>query len=91
MTNTNKFIEEYREYAEKQGFSLNPDKRIVEAVAGGLLNREEKFGQKYCPCRKITGDKEEDKKIICPCIFHLEEVKVDGKCLCGLFVKKMIR
>ena len=64
MTNTDKFIEEYREYAEKQGFSLNPDKRIVEAVAGGLLNREEKFGQKYCPCRKITGDKEEDKKII---------------------------
>jgi len=86
----NKLIKEYGEYAEKQGFSLNPDKRVVEAIVKGLLLREEKFGARFCPCRKISGDREEDKKIVCPCVYHLEELARDGKCLCGLFVKKII-
>ena len=90
MAKTDKFIEEYREYAEKQGISLNSNEKMVEAIVGGLLNREEKFGQKYCPCRKITGNREEDKKIICPCVYRHQEIKEQGRCLCGLFVKKMI-
>jgi len=81
----------YEEYAKKNGFSLNPNKKVVEAIIRGLLEREKKFGAKFCPCRKITGGQEEDKKIICPCAYHLEELERDGKCLCGLFVKKIIK
>lgn len=82
-----KLIKEYEEYAKKRGFSLNPDKKTVEEIVRGLLEREKKFGARYCPCRKIIGNPEEDKKIICPCQFHQLEIERNGHCLCGLFVK----
>jgi len=77
----------YEEYAEKNGFALNPNKKVVEGIVKSLLEREKKFGFRYCPCRKITGNEEEDKKIICPCQFHRLEIEKDSHCLCGLFVK----
>ncbi len=86
----NLLFQEYRAYAEKNGFSLNPDRRITETIIRSLLARKKEFGERYCPCRKISGNREEDKKIICPCIYHLEEIKEQGKCLCGLFVKKIV-
>ncbi len=82
-----KLIKEYEEYAKKNGFRLNPNKKIVESVIKGLFRNERKFGKKYCPCRRVTGDKEEDKKIICPCIYHKDEIKNQGHCHCMLFVR----
>lgn len=84
---TEKLIQECQEYAKKQGFSLNPDKNTVEVIIKGLLEKEAKFGKRFCPCRRITNNTEEDKKIICPCFWHLQEIKETGRCLCGLFVK----
>lgn len=82
-----KLIQKYGEYARENGFSLNPDREAVERIVKGLLEREKKFGARYCPCRRITQNQEEDKKIICPCAFHRQEIEKDGHCLCGLFVK----
>ena len=80
-------IEKYQEYAKENGFKLNPDQQVVERIAEGLLKNEEKYGQRYCPCRRITNNLKEDSKKICPCFWHLEELEKDGHCLCGLFVK----
>ena len=80
-------IREYEKYAKENGFRLNPDRKIVENIIKSLLLREKKFGEKYCPCRRITGSKEEDKKIICPCVYNKEELQKYGHCLCNLFVK----
>lgn len=80
-------LEDYKKYAEENGFKLNPNKKIVEAILAGLKKNEEKYGAGYCPCRRITGDKEADKKIICPCIYHKDEIEKDGHCYCRLFVK----
>lgn len=66
---------------------INPDKKIAEGIENGLKRNEEKYGKRYCPCRRVTGDKTKDAKIICPCIYREQEVEKDGKCLCGLFVK----
>jgi len=82
-----KIIQSYQEYAEKNGFKLNPNREIVERLIKGMLENEKKFGQKYCPCRRVTGNKEEDKGKICPCQWHREEIERDGHCFCGLFVK----
>jgi ferredoxin-thioredoxin reductase catalytic subunit len=87
MDKIKKLIQEYEEYAKENGFRLNPDKNMTKNLIKSLIIRENKFGEKYCPCRRITGNKEEDKKIICPCIYHKEEIKKDGRCLCNLFVK----
>ena len=84
-----KTIQEYQQYARSKKISLNPDQRILEAIIKNLLEKQEKFGQRYCPCRRITGSLEEDKKIICPCVYHLDEIEKDGHCLCRLFVKKV--
>ena len=80
-------IKEYERYAKEIGFKLNPNKKIVEGVIKGLFEDEKNYGKKYCPCRRVTGNKEEDKKIICPCIYHKQEIKTQGHCHCQLFVK----
>ena len=80
-------IREYTDYAQKNGFQLNSDKEIVERVINGLLENEKKYGKKYCPCRRITGNQEEDSKKICPCSYHRDEIKKDGYCFCRLFTK----
>lgn len=79
--------EKFKKHAEENGFKLNPSGKIVEGIINRLLINEKEKGEQYCPCRRVTGDKEEDKKIICPCIYHKDEVKNDGHCLCFLFVK----
>jgi thioredoxin 1 len=78
-------IKEFAEYAEKNNIKLNPDKEVVKRIAGGLLENEKKYGKKYCPCRRVTGNAEEDEKKICPCYYYKNEIKKDGRCFCGLF------
>lgn len=71
-------IKEYADYAEKNGFRLNPDRKVVRGLIKGLLENEKKYGKRYCPCQRI----------ICPCEQGRAEIKEKGQCLCGLFVKK---
>jgi ferredoxin-thioredoxin reductase catalytic subunit len=80
-------IKKNKEYAESKGFKLNPNETVVLGVTKGLLIRKENFGELYCPCRKMTNDKKADKRIICPCVYHEEEINKDGHCFCNLFVK----
>ena len=82
-----KIIQSYQEYAEKNGFKLNPNRETVERLVKGLLKNEKECGFRYCPCRRISGNPEEDKPKICPCQWHKEEIERDGHCFCGLFVK----
>jgi len=82
-----KIIQSYQEYAEKNGFKLNPNIEIVERLIKGMLENEKKYGFRCCPCRRISGNPEEDKPKICPCQWHREEIEKEGHCLCGLFVK----
>ena len=81
-------LEISKRYADSQGFKLNPNKKALDMIIKGLVDNEKKHGFRYCPCRAITGDKEKDKKIICPCFWHKDEIKKWGHCLCGLFVSK---
>jgi len=87
MGRVEEIIKEHQAYAEKKGFRLNPDKKVVEMLVKGMLENIKKSGQRHCPCRRLTGIAKEDEKIICPCQFHLEELDKEGQCLCGLFVK----
>ncbi len=80
-------IKQYEVYAKKNGFRLNPDKAAVEGLIKGLLANEKKYGARYCPCRRVTGDIEDDRPKICPCVWHKQEIQKDGRCYCGLFAK----
>ena len=72
-------------YAAKNGYKLNPDAEMLQLVIGGLAKNTEETGKRYCPCRIVTGDPEHDRKIICPCAYHHEEIKENGSCHCSLF------
>ena len=88
MTKIEELIKQYEEYAQKNGFRLNPGKGIVERLVKGLLENEKKYGARYCPCRRIAANKEEDRPKICPCQFMRNEIEEQGHCLCGLFFRK---
>jgi ferredoxin-thioredoxin reductase catalytic chain len=82
-----KLIKEYEAYAKEKGFKLNPNEKIIENIVKMLLKKEKELGQRYCPCRRLTGDIDKDKQIICPCVFHIDEIEKQGHCHCLLFVK----
>ena len=82
-----KMYEWTEKYANKVGYRLNPDREALDYVLDGLAIKLEKFGRRYCPCRIVTGNEDEDRKIVCPCIYHKKEVERDGNCHCELFFK----
>lgn len=82
-----KIFQEYHDYAEENGFHLNPDQNITNSLLRSLLEREKKYGKRYCPCRRIKESEEENNKIVCPCVYHKKEIEEDGHCHCLLFVK----
>jgi len=75
-------------YADSQNFKLNPNEKALEGIINGLLRNKKFKGDIYCPCRFVTGNKEEDKKIVCPCVYHQGEIELTGNCKCTLFWKK---
>ncbi len=83
-------IKLWEEFTKRNGtIKLNPNKDIVEKLALGVLNNEERFGLKFCPCRLRTKDKEKDLKLVCPCNFKLQKTwQEKEECWCSLFVKK---
>ena len=87
MTTEKELLEISEKYAASKGYKLNPNQKLVDVIIKGLLRNEGKYGFRYCPCRKVSGDKEKDKLIICPCVYHEDEIKKDGHCHCMLFVK----
>ncbi|MDR0867429.1 MAG: ferredoxin:thioredoxin reductase [Planctomycetota bacterium] len=83
-----KILADLTAYVAEQDFQFNPDDKIVERVVRGLATRESKTGFRYCPCRFVGADAEANKKIVCPCVYHRDEIAQNGRCHCELFVKK---
>ena len=81
------FMKILDEHVKKTGIHYNPDSKVFNDLIKVLLERDIKFGAPYCPCRIISKNKEKDKEIVCPCVFHRGEIELQGHCLCGLFVK----
>ncbi|MDD1677998.1 MAG: ferredoxin:thioredoxin reductase [Methanomicrobiales archaeon] len=73
------------EYARRHGYQLNPNEKQLNVILRGLARLKGRTGEQYCPCRVRSGDKEKDKIIICPCIYHGDEIAAEGHCHCNLF------
>jgi ferredoxin-thioredoxin reductase catalytic chain len=86
-----KFRQAIEEFTEKNEFQVNPNLEKVNMLIDGVFNCDENHGMKYCPCRLIAKDFEEDLKLVCPCNFLIHETYKDkeaGECWCGLFVRR---
>ncbi len=78
-----KFLGSIEKFTENNEFQVNPDTEKVKMLLDGVFNNEQNHGLKYCPCRLITKDFEEDLKLVCPCNFLSHETykdKEDGEC-----------
>lgn len=72
-------------------FQVNPDQEKVSTLLDGVQANEARHGLRYCPCRLITKDFNEDSKLVCPCNFLAHETYKglkNGECWCGLFVRR---
>jgi len=76
----NKLKKQYEEHARKISKLLGKEVVVNPKVIPLIIKRIEDFGKPYCPCRI-----ERNERTICPCYYHVEELKRYGRCRCGLF------
>ncbi|HBU11791.1 MAG TPA: ferredoxin:glutaredoxin reductase [Clostridiales bacterium] len=72
--------------ADEHGYKLNPDKEFCERLVAGIIKNNERYGIEACPCRLVTGAKEENLDIVCPCDYRDDDLAEYGACFCGLYV-----
>ncbi len=87
----NKVYERLNKYAESKGYHLNPDTEFTKELVKGLLVNQERYGYWACPCRLASGKREEDKDIICPCVYRDPDLEEYGACYCALYVTEDIK
>jgi len=69
------------EYARLKGYVFN---EMKEELIQGLLGKNRRFGDFYCPCRM-----EHVPEFMCPCKpTRGGDVERNGKCYCGLYWKE---
>lgn len=83
-------IKIWQEFADQNdSFVLTTDQKTLDLLVEGVLKNEKEHDLKYCPCQVRSGDFEKDLSLICPCNFFAQKTWTDeGRCWCGLFLKK---
>lgn len=88
MMDAEKLYEMLKKSQEPKGYFFNQDKERVFDLLEALLFNKERYGYMGCPCRLVSGDKENDRDIICPCVYREPDVAEYGSCYCNLYVSK---
>jgi len=78
-------------FAEINGYHLNPDVEFSKDLIRSLLMNQKRYGYWACPCRLASGVREKDADIICPCDYRDPDVKEFGVCYCALYVSQEIK
>ncbi len=78
--------ENLKKIQETKGYFFNKDKKMVFELLKGLIENKERYGYMVCPCRLSSGERENDKDIICPCIYRKPDIEEFGSCYCNLYV-----
>jgi ferredoxin-thioredoxin reductase catalytic chain len=85
---TQQLYEALKKAQEPKGYYFSNDKKRVFELLDGLLINKERYGYMVCPCRLASGNRENDKDIICPCVYRKPDVEEFGSCYCNLYVSK---
>lgn len=83
-----KLHEQLKKLQEPKGYFFNVDDTLTWPLLEQLLVTRAKYGYMACPCRFANGNREDDRDIICPCVYRAPDVEEYGACYCGLYVKK---
>ncbi len=83
---TKQLYEMLKKAQEPKGYYFNTDKERVFDLLQALNINKDRYGYMACPCRLAAEDKENDKDIICPCVYREPDVEEYGSCYCNLYV-----
>lgn len=79
----------YARTADLLGYKFNTDPQMVDYLLEQQVILEKKLGSPFCPCQSTVGQRDEDMKIVCPCIpYHRRHFDLMKQCWCGLFIHK---
>lgn len=84
----NQLFETLGKIQAAKGYFFNTDKDRVMELLEALLTNKDRYGYMGCPCRLMSGDREHDKDVICPCVYRTEDVAEFGSCYCSLYVSQ---
>ena len=88
MMDREQLYENLKKIQEAKGYYFSNDRDRVLELLDALLKNKERYGYMACPCRLAAGDREQDRDIICPCIYREPDVEEFGSCYCNLYVSK---
>jgi ferredoxin-thioredoxin reductase catalytic subunit len=88
MTEKEKLYEMLKKVQEPKGYYFNSDRERVDDLMEALITNKNRYGYMSCPCRLASGDREQDRDIICPCVYRARDVEEYGSCYCNLYVSK---
>ena len=78
--------ERMKKVQEPKGYYFNKDKERTFELLEALLENKERYGYMGCPCRLLSGDRDADRDIICPCVYSVPDIGEYGSCYCNLYV-----
>ncbi len=88
MMDAEELYEMLKKSQEPKGYYFNKDRERVMDLMAALLFNKQRYGYMGCPCRLVSGDKQNDRDIICPCVYRTPDVEEFGSCYCNLYVSK---
>lgn len=83
-----KLYEMMKKVQEPKGYYFNEDRERTFELLEALIQNKERYGYMGCPCRLLSGDRENDRDIICPCIYSAPDIAEFDSCYCNLYVSK---
>jgi ferredoxin-thioredoxin reductase catalytic chain len=86
VMNVEQLYEQLKKVQEPKGYFFNTDKALVLDLLQALQTNKERYGYMACPCRLASGDRDNDKDILCPCDYRAPDVEEFGSCYCSLYV-----
>lgn len=72
-------------YAAKKGYRVNPHWMMNTNLRLWLVESQNTFGQRICPCFEPSDDPALNRRITCPCAFVEEDIQAKNTCHCTLF------
>lgn len=74
-----------RMVAKKKGWVLSRDVEFYEDLVSGLNTNVNRYAYYLCPCRDSSGSREQDRPILCPCVYAAADIAEHGHCYCSLY------
>ena len=88
MSEVQRLYDALKQVQEPKGYLFNKDRERAFELLEALQLNKGRYGYMACPCRLVSGEREKDKDIICPCVYRARDVEEYGSCYCNLYVSE---